>query len=152
MDFESELEKAIQRGNSLGKAKNEADQKALNSQEQIRNRHTEFRLSLSEYIETGLNKAIAVGAVRLLVMTLIEAPTGEQARFLVEWKSRFGSRTNLTWSTLPVRERFETKRFLLGITLLTSLTPNKMTSKPPSTNGSWSTPNSSPLEQSELSL
>ena len=56
MDFESELEKAIQRGNSMGKAKNEADQKALNSKEQIRNRHTEFRLSLSEYIETGLNK------------------------------------------------------------------------------------------------
>ena len=40
----------------MGKAKNEADQKALNSKEQIRNRHTEFRLSLSEYIETGLNK------------------------------------------------------------------------------------------------
>ena len=56
MDFESELEKAIQRGNSIGKANNEADKKVLNSKEQLRNRHNEFRLNLSEHIEVGLQQ------------------------------------------------------------------------------------------------
>ena len=56
MDFESELEKAIQRGNSIGKANVEADKQALNTKEQLRNRHTEFRLNLSEHIEAGFRK------------------------------------------------------------------------------------------------
>jgi len=56
MDFESELEKAIQRGNSLGHAKNEASKQALNGKEQLRNRHNEFRLNLSEHIEVGLTQ------------------------------------------------------------------------------------------------
>ena len=56
MDFESELEKAIQRGQERTTAKNSAKKQAEASKEDLRNRHNEFRLNLSEYIETGLKK------------------------------------------------------------------------------------------------
>jgi len=56
MDFESELEKAIQRGKSMGEAQNDANKQAATSKEQLRNKHNELRLNLSEHIETGLDK------------------------------------------------------------------------------------------------
>lgn len=56
MDFDRELEKAIERGNSLGAASNKADKQASISKEQLRNRHNEFRLNLSEHIETCLQQ------------------------------------------------------------------------------------------------
>ena len=56
MDFDSELEKAIQRGQERTTAKNSAKKQAEASKEELRNRHNDFRLNLSEYIESGLKK------------------------------------------------------------------------------------------------
>lgn len=56
MDFESELEKAIQRGQERTAAKNSLKKQAEVSKEDVRNRHNEFRLNLSDYVENGLRK------------------------------------------------------------------------------------------------
>ena len=56
MDFERELEQAIERGQARGGAQSEARKQEQASKEDIRNRHNEFRLNLSEHIEKCLNK------------------------------------------------------------------------------------------------
>ena len=56
MDFESKLEKAIQRGQNRNVAKTNAQKQSELSKEDIRNQHNDFRLNLSDYIESGLKK------------------------------------------------------------------------------------------------
>jgi hypothetical protein len=56
MDFDKNLEKAIERGRKRSEsAQNSAKQKAM-SDEEIRNRHNDFRLHLSDHIEACLKK------------------------------------------------------------------------------------------------
>ncbi len=56
MDFEDELQQAIKRGTKRNADQKATDHKALLSKEEIRNRHNEFRLTLSDHIEKGLAK------------------------------------------------------------------------------------------------
>ncbi len=56
MDFEDKLQKAIERGQSRNSASKNAQKKAALTSEDLRNRHNEFRLNLSEHIEAGLKK------------------------------------------------------------------------------------------------
>ena len=56
MDFEEELQQAIQRGQKLGTARTVAKKQAAMSKEDIRNRHNEFRLNLSDHIEGCLKR------------------------------------------------------------------------------------------------
>lgn len=56
MDFEKELEAAIERGQSQSAAKNSADKLAAQTKEDLRNKHNEFRLNLSEHIEQCLDR------------------------------------------------------------------------------------------------
>lgn len=56
MDFESELEKAIQRGQERGSAHSDAKKRAEATKEELRNKHNTFRLNLSDHIENCLRK------------------------------------------------------------------------------------------------
>jgi len=56
MDFDSELEAAILRGQQRNEQQQHSQRQAELSAEQIRNRHNEFRLNLSEHIESCLKK------------------------------------------------------------------------------------------------
>lgn len=56
MDFESELEAAIKRGQQRVELRQHSARQAELSVEEFRNRHNEFRLNLSEHIELGLKK------------------------------------------------------------------------------------------------
>jgi hypothetical protein len=56
MDFDKQLQNAIERGKNRGDAEAEAERERTLSAEELRNRHTEFRLKLSEHIEKGMQK------------------------------------------------------------------------------------------------
>ncbi|MFK7767543.1 MAG: hypothetical protein AB8B55_10010 [Mariniblastus sp.] len=56
MDFEDKLQEAIERGQSRSTAKQDAQKQASMTKEDLRNRHNEFRLNLSDHIETCLKK------------------------------------------------------------------------------------------------
>lgn len=56
MDFESKLQQAIERGQNRNLARSNAEKLAASTKEEIRNRHNEFRLNLSEHIETALKQ------------------------------------------------------------------------------------------------
>ena len=56
MDFEDQLKKAIERGQQRGSAKRATEKAASLSAEDIRNRHNNFRLELSEHIESAMRK------------------------------------------------------------------------------------------------
>lgn len=59
MDFESKLREAIERGQNRNAARVNAQKKAAMTKEEIRNRHNQFRLDLSEHIESSF-KQLAV--------------------------------------------------------------------------------------------
>lgn len=56
MDFDNRLEKAIQRGQSRNMARSNAEKRAALTKEEIRNQHNEFRLNLSDHIESCLKR------------------------------------------------------------------------------------------------
>jgi len=56
MDFDKKLENAIERGQQRHTRLKDAEKQKALSVEDLRNRHNEFRLDLSEYIEVNLNK------------------------------------------------------------------------------------------------
>ncbi|MEM7453533.1 MAG: hypothetical protein AAF456_04175 [Planctomycetota bacterium] len=56
MDFENQLEQAISRGRQKNARRVDSEKQKALSQEDIKNRHTSFRLDLSDYIEHGLKK------------------------------------------------------------------------------------------------
>lgn len=56
MDFDKKLEGAIQRGQNRNSQLRNAERQKSMSAEEIRKQHTDFRLDLSEYIETNLKK------------------------------------------------------------------------------------------------
>ena len=56
MDFDDKLQQAIQRGQDRTVARSTAKKQVAATKEEIRNRHNEFRLNLSEHIETCLKK------------------------------------------------------------------------------------------------
>ena len=56
MDFEDQLKKAISRGQEHGSARKSSQEQKQHSEEFLKNRHAEFRLALSDYIETGVRK------------------------------------------------------------------------------------------------
>lgn len=56
MDFEKKLEKAIERGQTRGSAQTSAAKQAAQSKEDLRNRHNDFRLNLSEHIEKCMDQ------------------------------------------------------------------------------------------------
>jgi len=55
-DFEQRLEAAIERGQRKNLNRQLSTRQSEMTAEQLRNQHNEFRLSLSDYIETGLKK------------------------------------------------------------------------------------------------
>ncbi len=55
-DFEEQIKQAIDRGRVRHEARNAAEQAKKLSEEEIRSRHAQFRLQLSEHIEAGLKK------------------------------------------------------------------------------------------------
>lgn len=56
MSFEDQLRAAIERGRDRGAHQKDREAQSRMSQEELRNRHTQFRLALSEHIETSLKK------------------------------------------------------------------------------------------------
>ncbi len=56
MDFDNELEAAIKRGQLRNEYSQQSAKQAAMSVEEIRNRHNDFRLHLSDHIEECLNK------------------------------------------------------------------------------------------------
>jgi len=56
MDFDNELEKAIQRGQQRSQTRNETAKQEAVTAEQVRSAHTGFRLNLSEHIENCLKR------------------------------------------------------------------------------------------------
>ena len=56
MDFESKLEKAIQRGQERNSSDAEQRRQKELTKEDLRNRHNQFRLELSDHIEKGLKQ------------------------------------------------------------------------------------------------
>ena len=56
MDFDKKLENAIQRGQQRNTRLKDAEKQKMLSAEDLRNRHNEYRLDLSEYIEVNLKK------------------------------------------------------------------------------------------------
>ena len=56
MDFDNELEKAIQRGQQRSQSRSEAAKQEALTAEEIRTAHTAFRLHLSEHIEQCLKR------------------------------------------------------------------------------------------------
>jgi hypothetical protein len=59
MDFESKLREAIERGQTRNAARTSAEKKEAMTKEEIRNRHNEFRLNLSEHIESSFKQLAA---------------------------------------------------------------------------------------------
>lgn len=55
-NFDAELEAAIKRGQQRNESRLRSERVAEMSLEEIRKRHTEFRLTLSDHIEAGLKK------------------------------------------------------------------------------------------------
>lgn len=58
MNFEDQLQKAISRGKERQASKQDSQKQKLDTAEALRNRHNEFRLELSDYIEEGLKKLV----------------------------------------------------------------------------------------------
>lgn len=58
MDFEEKLRKAINRGEERSFHRREDQEQKKLSREDLKNRHNEFRLNLSDYIEKSLKKLI----------------------------------------------------------------------------------------------
>jgi len=58
MDFEEKLRKAINRGEERSFQRREDQEQKKLSREDLKNRHNEFRLNLSDYIEKSLKKLI----------------------------------------------------------------------------------------------
>ena len=56
MEFEDQLQKAISRGKERNASRQDSEKQQLSTAEELRNRHNEFRLELSDYIEEGLQK------------------------------------------------------------------------------------------------
>ncbi len=56
MDFEDQLKKAISRGQEHGSLRKSSADSKEQTEEFLKNRHAEFRLQLSEYIEAGVKK------------------------------------------------------------------------------------------------
>ncbi|MDA8563043.1 hypothetical protein N9L06_01185 [Mariniblastus sp.] len=56
MDFDNELQKAIQRGQQLSQSRNAAAKQEALTAEEIRTSHTAFRLHLSDHIENCLKR------------------------------------------------------------------------------------------------
>jgi len=56
MDFDKKLENAIERGQQRNTRLKDAERQKTLSAEDLRNRHNEYRLDLSEYIEINLKK------------------------------------------------------------------------------------------------
>jgi hypothetical protein len=56
MDFEQRLEKAIERGQRASTAREQADVEKALSEEEFKRLHTQFRLTISEHIESCLAK------------------------------------------------------------------------------------------------
>jgi hypothetical protein len=56
MDFEKRLQKAIERGQQVGDAKGRADAERALSEDDLRNLHSQYRLQLSEHIESCLRQ------------------------------------------------------------------------------------------------
>ena len=56
MSFEDQLKKAISRGQQQGSSRREHDEKEALSADALKNRHNEYRLKTSEYIESGVRK------------------------------------------------------------------------------------------------
>ena len=59
MDFESKLREAIERGQNRNAARASAEKKEAMTKEDIRNRHNQFRLNLSDHIESSFKKLAA---------------------------------------------------------------------------------------------
>ena len=59
MDFENKLREAIERGQNRNAARATADKKAAMTKEDVRNRHNEHRLNLSEHIESSFKQLAA---------------------------------------------------------------------------------------------
>jgi hypothetical protein len=57
-DFEQRLNEAIRRGRQTGGARAEAEAKRKLDEKELRRLHTDYRLELSEYIETCLRKLV----------------------------------------------------------------------------------------------
>src|SRR5438445_559849 len=56
MDFDQRLEKAIERGQRMGDAQAKAAQQQAVSEEECKRIHSQYRLALSEHIESGLRR------------------------------------------------------------------------------------------------
>ena len=56
MSFEDQLKKAISRGQQHGSSRREHKEQELLSADALKNRHNEYRLKLSDHIETGVRK------------------------------------------------------------------------------------------------
>ncbi len=56
MDFDDRLKSAISRGQSKGKQASDLKKAATLSQEELKGRHAQLRLQLSEHIEKGIKK------------------------------------------------------------------------------------------------
>ncbi|HUY35348.1 MAG TPA: hypothetical protein VMV69_21565 [Pirellulales bacterium] len=56
MDFDERLEKAIERGQRMGDAQAKAAQRDAVSEEECKRIHSQYRLALSEHIESGLRR------------------------------------------------------------------------------------------------
>ncbi len=56
MDFEEQLRQAISRGQEQGSVRKSSEEKQQLSEEYLKNRHAEFRLALSDYIEEGVKR------------------------------------------------------------------------------------------------
>ena len=56
MDFDNELEAAIKRGQLRNESRQSSERQKAITAEEIRNRHNDFRLQLSDHIEQGLKK------------------------------------------------------------------------------------------------
>ena len=58
MNFEDRLRNAINRGQERGSQQRDSAEKELLSAESLKNRHTQYRLQLSDYIEAGLKRLV----------------------------------------------------------------------------------------------
>lgn len=56
MDFEEQLKKAIGRGQEQGSVRKSSEEQKQLSAEYLKNRHAEFRLALSDYIESCIRR------------------------------------------------------------------------------------------------
>ena len=56
MDFDEQLKKAINRGQEQGSLRKSSEESKQLSEEYLKNRHAEFRLQLSDYIEAGVRR------------------------------------------------------------------------------------------------